>query len=73
MGHNKEIFYCRALQQSIVRVLTNLRRMTNAINYNQNVFYMSNFGINLLAFYYEWLRYSLSIKQLDYELKLSIA
>ena len=42
--------------------------MTNAFNYKQNVFYISNFGVNLLAFYYEWPLYSLSIKQLDYEL-----
>ena len=42
--------------------------MANAFNYKQNVFYISNFGVNLLAFYYEWPLYSLSIKQLDYEL-----
>ena len=55
------------------RFLARLRRMTNAFNYKQNVFYILNFGINLLVFYCEWLRYSLSIKQLDYELKISIA
>ena len=55
-----------------VSFLACLQRMTNAFNYKQNVFHILNFGINLLAFYYEWLRYSLSIKQLNYEFEISI-
>ena len=43
----------------IVMQMTKVKREKG--DYKQNVFYITKFGINLLAFYYEWLRYSLSI------------